>query len=244
MSESERIVADGGKRPDFLKLAFAAIREKEIRNGVVADKEVHPPIVVDVGGNHAPSFPGPAGDARFAAEVGEGAVTVVMKEPVGHGLVDGGAWLPPTSNGFVELCELQNEKIEAAVVVVIEPDGARAPAGSGDSGFGGDIGESAITIVVVENTLSVLREVKVRKAIVVVIADGYTHAVGIPRDAGFFGDVGESAIAVVAVERVPQRMRRCVEVTLTAVDEVDVHPAVVIVVDEGAACAVRFGQIH
>src|SRR2546429_8169542 len=88
-----------------------------------------------------------------------------MKEPVGHGLVDGGAAIPTlageliaTPNGFVELCELQNEKIEAAVVVVIEPDGARAPAGSGDSGFGGDIGESAITIVVVENTLSVRSE--------------------------------------------------------------------------------------
>ncbi len=54
----------------------------------------------------------------------------------------------------------------------------------------------------------------------------------LPGNAGFFGHVGESAVAIVVVERVAQRLGRIVKIALATVDEVDVHPAVVVVVEK------------
>ena len=54
------------------------------------------------------------------------------------------------------------------------------------------------------------------------------------RDARLLGDVGERAVAVVLVERVLERRLRLVEVGRAAVDQEDVHPAVVVVVEERA----------
>ena len=56
------------------------------------------------------------------------------------------------------------------------------------------------------------------------------------------GHVGEGAVAVVAVERVAQGRPRREEVGPAAVHEVDVHPAVVVVVEEGAAGPIVSGR--
>ncbi len=198
------------------------------------------------------AFPSDGGDAGFFADVGEGAVAIVVEEIAGLGAVDIGFAVPAFAGdgvaaefifGFVEIDEAADEEVEAAVVVIIEPDGAAAPAGSGDAGFGGDVGESAVAIIVIENAAGILRDVEIGEAVGVVIADGDAHAVGVSGHAGFFGDVGEGAVAIIAIERVAQRLRRSVEIAGAAVDEVDVHPAVVVVIEEAAAGADGFGEI-
>ena len=48
---------------------------------------------------------------------------------------------------------------------------------------------------------------------------------------------------VVAIERVFQRLRRREEIGWTTVDEIDVHPAVVVVIEKRATSADSLGQL-
>src|SRR3712207_7185492 len=45
-----------------------------------SDEEVHPPVVVDVGGDGPERLAGRGGDARLGAHVGEGAAALVAEE--------------------------------------------------------------------------------------------------------------------------------------------------------------------
>ena len=154
-------------------------------------------------------------DARFLADVGECAVAVVVEQPAGHGVVDTrdavlalAVLVRLPQNLFFDLAEIHepaDEQVEAAVVVVVEPDGAGGPAGSGDAGFLGHVGERAVAVVVIEDAAAVLRDVEVGEAVAVVVADRDAHAVAAAGDAGLFGHVGECAVAIVAIERVAQR---------------------------------------
>ncbi len=144
---------------------------------------------------------------------------------------------------LVELGELADEQIEPAVVVVIEPDRAGTPAWSRDTRFLRHVGEGAVAIVVIEDAASVLRNVEVWEAISVVIPHRNTHAIATPSHAGFLRHVGECAVAIVAIQRVAQGMRRLVEIAFAAVDEVNVHPAVIVVIEEGTSRAAGFWQV-
>src|SRR6185295_2492458 len=52
--------------------------------------------------------------------------------------------------------------------------------------------------------------------------------------AGFIGDIAESAVAVIAVESVLYRRFRSVKIGWSTVDQIDVHPAIVIKIEEEA----------
>jgi hypothetical protein len=54
-------------------------------------------------------------------------------------------------------------------------------------------------------------------------------------------NVGECTVAIVAVKRITQRLRRIIEVGFSAVDQVDVHPAIVVKIEEGASGSAGFG---
>ena len=80
-------------------------------------------------------------------------------------------------------------------------------------------------------------DVQIRKAVAIVVANRHAHAVAAGRHAGLCGDVGEGAVTIVAIERVAQGRIRSEEIALAAVDQVDVHPPVVVVVEESASRA-------
>ena len=145
--------------------------------------------------------------------------------------------------GFIKISEPADKQIEFAVVVVVKPNGARRPAGRGDAGFFGDVGEGAVSVVAVKNAAAILGDVQIGKTVAVVVTDSDTHTVAASGDAGFFGDVGESSIAVILIECVAQRRIGIEEIAFAAVDEINVHPAVVVVVEEGAARACGFRKI-
>src|SRR5215469_2754766 len=105
----------------------------------------------------------------------------------------------------------------------------------------GDIGESAVVIVAIEAAGAVVADVYVGPPVVVVVGHRAAVAPAVILDAGFFRDVGESAVVVVAEERGVGRGFFAVErIEGRTVDEVDVKPAVVVVVDQADAGAVRF----
>ncbi len=91
-------IGDAGGEADFFEFFSFAVGEKEVGGGVVGDEEIEEAVVVDVGGDGAPGFAGIIGDAHFLADVGEGAVAVVVEEPAGHRVEDAGVAV------FVDAC--------------------------------------------------------------------------------------------------------------------------------------------
>src|SRR3954468_21720064 len=144
---------------------------------------------------------------------------------------------------FVEFHEAADKQVEAAIVVVIEPHRTRCPSRTGDSGTRGDVSKRAVAVVVIENTSSILRHKKIGKAVTIVIADCDAHTVAAGSDSGALGHIAESAIAIVAIEDIAKRRLRIIEIALAAVDEVNVHPTVIVVVDEPAAGAGGLGEV-
>src|SRR5580658_7544758 len=146
------------------------------------------------------------------ADVFEGAIAAIAIEDASGG--GESAWravgLPFVAADFAVLRVpehvTRDEKIEMAVVIVIEEAGRAAPASGRHAGLDGYIGESPIAIIVVERIFPVVGDVEVGIAVIVVIADGHAHAVvAVPcvRQAGFFRYIGEAAIRILAIEAIP-----------------------------------------
>src|ERR1700678_3682948 len=95
-----------------------------------------------------------------------------------------------------------NEQIQVAIVVVIEEPRRTGPATGRYAGFGSDVGEGAIAIIVIQDVFSVAGDVEIGKAVVIVVADRDADAVIAIASVGqarFLGDVGEAAVRVLAV---------------------------------------------
>ncbi len=60
--------------------------------------------------------------------------------------------------------------------------------------------------------------------------------------AGLFGDIGECAVAIVLVQRIANGFGRLAEIAGAAVDQEDIHPAVVVIIEESAAGAQASGK--
>src|SRR5450631_406725 len=190
------------------------------------------------------------GNAGLPAHVSERPVAIVVKQP---------AWPWPenardtvmmrsiaidaAAEGLVELGKLANEQIEPAVVVVVEPHRAGIPAGSRHPRFLRHVRECPIAVIVIENAALVLRNVEVGKAVAVVVARRHPHAVAAAGHTGLFGHVGERAVMIVAIQSVPQGVRRIVKIAFPAVDQINIHPAVIVVIEKRTAGSARFRQV-
>ena len=135
-----------------------------------------------------------------------------------------------------------DEEIELAVVVVVEPHGAGGKSGIGDAGFGGHIGKLAVAQIAEEMIRSEGGDVDVVVAVVVVVADGAAQPVHFDRESGLPGHVGERAVFVVVIER-RKRLAGLVFRPIHGVDEENVLPAIVVVVEKANAAAHGFGKI-
>src|SRR5262245_27760023 len=243
---------DLGGQPDLVPLALAAVDEQEILHGVVRDEEIHQTVIVDVGGHDAEALADRALNVGTGRHVGEGAVAVVAVQEVRRPLENAGdaveafPKLVVAAEHFARrriLDEAAEEQIELAVVVVVEPDRTRRPARRRDSSFGRDVAERPVAVVLVESAPAVRRHEDVWISVVVVIPDRTAHSKLIAAgDAGLVGHVGERPVAIVLVQRVLERRGRSIEVRLPAVDHEDVHPAVVVEIEERDARSHGLGQ--
>ena len=94
----------------------------------------------------------------------------------------------------------------------------------------------------IENAAAVLRDVHIGPAVGIVVPHSYTHAIASGGDAGLFGDLRECPVAIVAVEGIAEGWIRGEKIALAAVHQIDVHPAIVVVVQKGATRAGGLGQ--
>src|SRR5207248_1781290 len=111
------------------------------------------------------------GDAGHGADFAEGAVALVVKDEVLHGVI-----------GY--------NQIELTVVVVINPRGAGAPVvgGARDTGWSGYVLEFSGADVSEQMIAAHRCDKHVAQSIVVVVADGDAHAVKTDVEAGTRGD--------------------------------------------------------
>jgi hypothetical protein len=132
------------------------------------------------------------------------------------------------------------------VAVIVDESAAGAPcfARACDAGFLADVGECSVAIVVIKDILAVVSDVQILETIVVIVADTGALAPASVREAGFLSDIGEGAVVVVAVEMICGSFV-CSEaaVELCAVDDEDIGPAVVIVVEDRDASAGGFDDV-
>ncbi len=134
-----------------------------------------------------------------------------------------------------------DEEVETSVAVVVAPGGAGGPVAEGDAGFFGDVGKGSVVVVVVEAVLAEVGDVDIGPAVVVVVGDRGAESPAIVGDACFGGDVGEGSVVIVVEERgVGRRCLAGQRIVGGAVDEIDVQPAVVVVVDQADARANGF----
>ena len=95
----------------------------------------------------------------------------------------------------------------------------------------------------VENVVSVLGDVQIGEPISIIVTDGHTLAVCPTSNSGFRCHIGKSSVAIVTIKRIPQRRIRIEKIAVAAVHEIDVHPAVAIVIQKGTACPGSLRQV-
>src|SRR5215831_6383585 len=98
-------------------------------------------------------------------------------------------------------------------------------------------------IIVIKDALTISGDENVGPAIVVVITDRDSHPEGGSADSGLLGDVREGSVAIVFVEGVADRLGGLPEVARAAVHEKDVHPSIVIEIQERTPRAERFREV-
>ena len=135
--------------------------------------------------------------------------------------------------GQIDLRVPVDEQVQSPVAVVVAESRACGPAAHRHPGLLAHVGEGSVVVVVIQAVLAVVGHVEVGPAIVVVspTAQPYPHrSLATP---AFSRDVGERSVVVVMKQR--RVRRRCFArqgVVGRAVHQVDVEPAVVVVVDQ------------
>jgi hypothetical protein len=158
-----------GVAGNVLELSIFQILVEGASRGIVGDINIGPTVVVEVGGEHSKAVGAVGvGDAGSFRNIGEGAITMVVEENIlaavqawrtaghHHAFVQARAGFRNGSGGQVHIDVVGDEKIELAVAIVIDECTAGIPALTvgGNAGFGGDIGERAVAIVVVEDVFA------------------------------------------------------------------------------------------
>src|ERR1700730_3447683 len=175
-----------------------------------------------------------------------------MKKPARHGRINSRHTVVPLVDCtvaaklvllFAKVHEATYEQIEPAVIVVVEPNRTGSPTGRADTGFLRNVGKSSVAVVVIQNAFSVLGQVEIGEAVVIVVAHCGTHAIAPSGYACFLRHVAEGAVPIVAIESIAEWLIRIVEIATSAIDQVNIHPAVIVVVEKSAARAGGFRQV-
>src|SRR5207248_3046955 len=161
-------VGHARRQSNLFKSSAALIDKKKVRHRVVGYKQIHEPIVVDIGSDCAKRFPRRISDARFFANIGELAVAVVVEEMAGPGLEKTRDTIVTAAHPLIGTKNVQrllvnykarNKEIELAVIVIIKPDSAGRPAERGDACLIRHIGERTIAVIVIKNIAAITGDI-------------------------------------------------------------------------------------
>ena len=107
----------------------------------------------------------------------------------------------------------------------------------------GGFAEGAVSFIVKQGAGGEAGDIQVLKPVIVNIGTGHTHSVeGHLGHAGALGDVLEPAIAEIAVKGISDGLLTLASWGFTAVDEEDIQPSVVVIVQKGDTAAGGFNE--
>jgi hypothetical protein len=134
-----------------------------------------------------------------------------------------------------------DEEIEASITVVITPGCTRGPVAERHACLLSNICEGAVMVVVIEAILAVVGHENIRPAIIVVVGHSDAETPSIIGDARLGGYVGERAVVVVVKEGSVGRFFFAIQgLERGTIGEVDIEPAIVVVVDQAHPGSIRF----
>src|SRR5580704_10733592 len=131
-----------------------------------------------------------------------------------------------------KLHKLADEQVQLAVIVIVKPDGAGGPSRRAHSGFFRDIGKSAVTVIVVKNVAAVLGDVDILEAVAVIVSNRHALTVSTSANSCLGSHVGKCPVSVIAIQSIAKRRIGIEEIAFAAVDQINVHPAIIVVVEE------------
>src|SRR6185437_10984496 len=220
---------------------------------VAGHVDIGPAVIVVVqSGNAERVVAGGPVNVRLGADVFESAIAAIMVENIfrplqATGAAHHGHTLPQAGRpvaglrrvGQVEIHIVGDHQVELAVSVVIHECATRAPgfARAGHAGFFRQFAKGAV-IVVIEAVFAVIGDIQIFPAIIIVIP--HAHALppaGSSSQPRLHRHVGESSVVIVAVKMVGWSFSRGKAGEGGAVDDEDVGPAIVVVVEDGDAGA-------
>src|SRR5437762_1182644 len=136
-----------------------------------------------------------------------------------------------------------DEKVEMTVAIKVHETATGAPKSllAPQSRGLGYVGEGAVAIIAVEEVLPKPRNENVVKAVVIVIANANAASPTNRAQSGFFRDICESAIAIVLVKAIGRALGSAFQARSRQNE--NVHPPVVVVVNEGAAATSRLENV-
>ena len=104
----------------------------------------------------------------------------------------------------------------------------------GSYAFQARLSKRSVAVISIEPICAEVRHINIGIPVVIVIAAGGTVAVtAFVADTGYRCDIGETSIAVISVE----------DTGCCAIYQVDIKLAIVVIIEECAACAEGFGEV-
>ena len=174
-----------GFEADLLERPVALIAKQKIAHRIVGHKDVGEPVAIDIGEGDSHALADVPPDSRCLRDIGKGAVVIVVEELAGQALIGSGmaVELPlrrtaARRRSGVPRDIIRDEQVQPAIVVVIQPAGRYRPhvaelrVLSSDAGFGGNVGEAAVSEIAVEDVSLHAGDEDIGKAVVIEIADG------------------------------------------------------------------------
>ena len=235
--------------------AVAVVPPEVGGSGVIGDVDVLEAVVVVVQEEDAEAIVRlAAADARSDRDVLEGAVPVVAVEQVrAPGIASGSASHPQTGKEALGGVVLRRElhvagyvEIQEPVAIVVPEGGAGGPAAPRDSRFPRDLHEGPIPLVSEEEVSGVAGDEQIPVSVVVDVGGHGPHGPQVAAvDTGPAGHILEGPVATVPIERASGGRLRVPSPDLVqrgTVGQVQIHPAVSVVVEPGGPMSQRLQQ--
>src|SRR6267378_7427312 len=145
----------------------------------------------------------------------------------------------------IEIHVIRNVQVQQPVAVVVAESGTRAPASRiSNTRLRRHVAKCSITIVLIKEGAGETRNIKVVPAIVVVIPYRRSKAPAAVRQTSLLCHVGKCAVMVVVVELARGTLSRLHVLESGTVDQIDIRPAIVVVIEEGDPATHRFHDVE
>ena len=243
---------------DVGESAVAIIAIENARGAVASDINIGPAIVVEVESRNAERVVAVGlVDVRFLGNVLESVVAAIAVQdvlrpresarPAHHRHTLPHARWPISESrrrGKIKVHVVRDHQIEMAVAIIINPRASRTPGlpRARHTRFFRDLGEHAV-LVVVQAVLPVVSDVKIFPPVVVVIADANPLPPARRAQTSLDRDIGKRPVMIVAIEMVGRSFPLGKTLESRAVDDEDVGPSVVVVIEDGNPGARRFNDV-